>query len=141
MNREFKAFARSCQKSPRAPQLAFFLGLLQFLVLWMYNNVKRASHQIQASTNENNSSFLEMSIALNLIPTTILSTGFLFLYTTLATLTICLISHLDAVFLYLHKTDELALSGEPNFSITVKEILKYAHNIHLRIIEYDHCCK
>jgi hypothetical protein len=137
MNREFKAFAKSCQKSPRAPQLAFFLGLLQFLVLWMYNNLKRASYQIQAPTKDNESSYLEMSIALNLIPTTILTSGFLFLYTTLATLTICMISHLDAIFLYLHNTDELALYGEPSFSITVKEILKYAHNIHLRIIEYD----
>jgi hypothetical protein len=136
MNREFRAFATSCQKSPRAPLLAFFLGLLQFLVLWMYNSLKNY-HKIQTSTKTNESSFLEMSIALNLIPTTILSTGFLFLYTTLAALTICMISHLDAIFLYLHDTEELALSGEPNFSITVKEILKYAHKIHLRIIEYE----
>lgn len=129
-------FAESCQKSPRVLLQAFFLGLLQFVVLWMYNNIKRASHQIQTSINNDHGSFLEISIALNIIPTTILSTGYLFLYTTLSALTICMINHLDAVFIYLHQTDHLALSGKSNFNITVKEILKYAHNIHIRIIEY-----
>lgn len=101
----------------------------------MYHSIKRASLQINTAAKGDDRSFLQLSIALNLIPTTILSTGYLFFYTTLSALAICMINHLDAIFLYLQKTDELAISGDQIFNITVKEILKYAHSIHVRVIE------
>jgi len=129
----FAKFNDRCKKSPKGSLLGIFIGLFQFFLLWLYSKVKDPVYEANNTTV-----LVEIAIALNTIPTTCLNVGFVFFYTTVSQLLICIIDHLEDIFQSLQDTKHLLPNGanaEEILNIKVKVILKYAHQIHLRIIK------
>lgn len=84
---------------------------------------------------------LNLMLAINILPTAIVSLSFIFFYTSLLSLAICMVNHLEQVFNYLNSADygqKFANRREHDaqcLDVSVRQILKYAHNLHVRIIK------
>jgi len=137
---EFEKYKKACQKFPKFALLACALWGVQFFVLWIFTHVEKVSLQGGGlgDTGKINfsDSILDVMMTFNFIPTFVISLSFVFFYTSLLTLAICMVNHLEKVFQFL--SGSLLQEGgedEATFNHRVKEILVYAHQSHIRIIK------
>jgi hypothetical protein len=145
LNSEFEEFAIKCRKIPKAYLYFMVAYCSQFIPLWIYTHTKRISQDDGSLRDDGTSSMTEsamnLMMAINIFPAIVVSLGFVFFYTSLLSLAICLVNHLDDVFNYLKSTDfdQQLRNPEGNnaqcLDASVRQVLKYAHQLHIRVIE------